>query len=143
MIFLVLLILFSFVESANATIPAPYTCLRTFNIATTGSDGATCGAAGSPCASIQGANNATSIGNTGTPLQGGDCVKLAAGTYNTTVALNITRGGSSNQATGYVVYVGAANHASIINWSGGTPYNGMLFSTSYLIFDGLDFNGNL
>src|SRR5262245_26084334 len=88
--------------------PAPYTCSRNFYVATTGSDSAGCGASqANACASIQGANNNIA-------LQGGDCVNIAAGTYNTSNPININRGGNASNATGYVVYKGAPNLGSKI-----------------------------
>src|SRR5262245_24477239 len=92
--------------------PAPYTCSRNFYVATTGSDSAGCGTSqANACASIQGANNKIA-------LQGGDCVNVAAGTYSTNYLINLSRGGSSNQASGYVTYIGAPNHGSVISWTG-------------------------
>src|SRR5215469_16468197 len=126
------LFLLAIATGAAVAYPAPYTCTRNFFVTTTGSDIATCGTAGSPCGSIQGANNATSIGGTGGTLQGGDCVNVAAGTYSPNTTINITRGGSSNQAGGYVTYIGAPNHTSLIQWTAG--YFGMTPNTAYVIF---------
>jgi hypothetical protein len=92
--------------------PAPYTCSRNFYVSTSGRDTSACGATGSPCATIQGANDALSIGSTGTRLQGGDCVNVAAGTYNRAGTMFLTQGGNAGSASGYVTYVGAPNHGS-------------------------------
>jgi hypothetical protein len=114
--------------------PAPYTCSRNFYVATTGSDSAGCGTSqANACASIQGANNNIA-------LQGGDCVNVAAGTYNTS-GIILNKGGSSNQATGYVSYVGATNHGSKINYTGG-GYLGMAIESPYIIIDGFEFAVN-
>jgi large repetitive protein len=125
--------------SAALAFPAPYTCTRNFYVATSGADSATCGAVGSPCASIPGANNATSIGGTGTVLQAGDCVNVAAGTYNTGQIV-LTRGGSFNAANGYVAYIGAANYGSKLNFTSG--YAGLIAEANYLAIDGFEFAVN-
>jgi Malectin domain len=133
------------VISINAAYPAPsYTCSRNFYVATTGTDSATCGATGSQCATIQGANNATSIGGTGTTLRGGDCVNVAAGTYNTANTISLTKSGNANQANGYVTYIGAPNHASIINFVTGGAFRGIqiVAPAAYIWLDGFDVNGN-
>jgi hypothetical protein len=109
---------------------APYTCSRNFYVATTGSDSAGCGTSqANACASIQGANNNIA-------LQGGDCVNVAAGTYATSTSITLTKGGSFNAANGYVAYVGAPNHGSRLNYSGG--YYGIVFEASYIAFDGFE-----
>lgn len=121
--------------------PAPYTCSRNFYVSTAGVDQAGCGGTGSAvvtgaatCASIQGANNNIA-------LQAGDCVNVGPGTYGTTAVINLNKGGSSNQASGYVSYIGAPNHGSLIQWNADS-FSGLVFSVPYLIVDGFDFNGN-
>jgi hypothetical protein len=115
--------------------PAPYTCSRNFYVATTGSDSAGCGTSqANACASIQGANNNIA-------LQGGDCVNVAAGTYSTNYTIDLRKGGNANTASGYVAYVGAPNHGTIISWTG-SPFYGLRYGVPYLILDGFDFNGN-
>src|SRR3984893_4614142 len=104
-----LALLAAMISTPALSYPAPYTCTRNFYVAATGVDNAICGSSSAPCATIQGANNNIS-------LTAGDCVNVAAGTYNTANSISITKGGSSNQANGYVSYVGAPNHASIINY---------------------------
>src|ERR1700730_14327191 len=76
--------------------PAPYTCTRNFYVATTGSDAGGCGSVGSPCASLQGANDNIA-------LTGGDCVNVGPGTYNMVGAI-LNRGGNANTTIVYVPY---------------------------------------
>src|SRR5438874_1926687 len=80
----------SALSSPPAKYPAPYTCTRNFYVATNGVDNGSCGSVGSPCASMQGANDNIA-------LQGGDCVNFAAGTYNVTntFQISLNKGGSS------------------------------------------------
>jgi parallel beta-helix repeat protein len=83
---------------------------------------------------MQGANNNIA-------LQGGDCVNVGAGTYNTATTINLTKGGSANQANGYVTYIGAPNHGAVINFTAAFD-PGLMINIPYVIIDGFDFNGN-
>jgi hypothetical protein len=116
-----------------------YTCNRNWYVATTGSDTTTCGAVAAPCATIQGANNATSIGNSAGPVQPGDCVNVAAGSYPAVIGITISVGGNANTATGYVVYKGAGISQTKLIFSSGC-YNAISLTASYVILDGLDVN---
>jgi hypothetical protein len=133
---------------APSTWPAPYACTRNFFVSTTGSGAANCGSAGTPCGSLQNANDATSIGNTGTTLTGGDCVNVAAGTYNTTATIQLNRSGTNaaqnaqGLLTGYIAYIGAPNHASIINWTANPGGVGINPTGNWIALDGFDLNGN-
>jgi hypothetical protein len=123
--------------AASAQVPhhfaPPYVCNRNYYVATNGTNNGACSQA-TPCDSIQTASN-------NLPLTGGDCVNVAAGTYNTNYEIDLHKGGVANRADGYVTYIGAPNHASIINYQGG-GYYGLRFYANYLILDGFDFNGN-
>jgi parallel beta-helix repeat protein len=115
--------------------PAPYSCTRNFYVATTGTDATGCGTSqANACATIQGANNNIA-------LQAGDCVNVGAGTYNTATTINLTKGGSANQANGYVTYIGAPNHGAVINYTAAFD-PGLMINIPYVIIDGFDFNGN-
>lgn len=116
------------------SVPAPIACVRNFYVATTGADSPSCGAQSSPCATIQGANDNIA-------LQGGDCVNVAAGTYNTYDTIGLSHGGNANSATGYVTYIGAPYLGSVINFAGAAPV-GLVMTASYIIVDGFEFNGN-
>lgn len=118
--------------------PAPYVCNRNFYVATTGSDVGGCGTSqANACASIQGANNNIA-------LQAGDCVNVAPGVYNTLNSIVLTKFGSSNQASGYVVYKGAPNNTSkILFQAGGSLFRGVdLTGNKYVILDGFEWDGN-
>ena len=125
--------------SAAAPATSFYSASRNFYVATTGTDNATCGASGTPCATISGTQNATSIGGTGTALQAGDVVNVLAGTYNLGTGITLTKGGNANNATGYVAYKGAANNASHLTLNSGCVA-GIYINASYVILDGLDIN---
>jgi hypothetical protein len=130
-----LLLLAVLVSTPALSYPAPYTCTRNFYVATTGVDNATCGSSTAPCATIQGANNNIA-------LTAGDCVNVAAGTYNTDGGIVLNKGGSSNQANGYVTYKGAPNQASIINYTANSLYYGIQIAASYVAIDGFEIKGN-
>jgi len=123
--------------------PNPLTCTRNFYVATTGTDNSTCGASGSPCATPMGADAATSIGGTGAPLTGGDCVNVAAGTYNA-AGVQFNTSGTSNQANGYITYLGAPNHASKIVSNVTSGFGGFMlnFVNNYVAFVGFEIDGH-
>jgi hypothetical protein len=116
-----------------------YTCNRNWFVATTGSDSSTCGASTAPCATIQGANNASAIGNSAGPVQPGDCVNVAAGSYPAVIGITISVGGNANTATGYVVYKGAGIGQTRLVFSSGC-YTAVAITASYVALDGLDIN---
>jgi Malectin domain len=135
-------------SAAPSKYPAPYTCLRNFFVSVGGSSASNCGSSGTPCGSIQNANDASNIGGTGGPLTGGDCVNVAAGTYNTTGTIVLSRSGTNaaqnaqGLLTGYIAYIGAPNHGSIINYTQDTGGAGINPTGNYTALDGFDLNGN-
>jgi hypothetical protein len=115
--------------------PVPLTCTRNFYVKPTGSDVSGCGAIGNECATMQGADQHI------TGLTGGDCVNLAPGSYNTNGKLYISTSGTSNQANGYITYIGAPNRTSKIFWNQPTFFGGAIRG-NYVAFVGLEFDGN-
>ena len=116
---------------------APYQCSRSWYVSTTGTDNSTCGTQSAPCATMQGANNASSIGGSGGTLEAGDCVNVAAGTYSSGASINLTVGGSSNTATGYIVYKGAGMNNTVLQFDGVENHTCLNFIANYLVLDGL------
>src|SRR5882757_5172814 len=87
-------------QAATLAAPGPsavnapfYSCLRNFYVAPTGND-SNAGAQTSPWRTIQHAD--------GTSRKPGDCINVAAGTYNAGVL--VQHGGNAPTPTGYVVY---------------------------------------
>ena len=117
--------------------PNPLTCTRNFYVRPAGTDVAGCGTANTDaaaCKTMQGAD-------ANIALTGGDCVNFAAGTYNTNGHLVLNKSGTSNQANGYITYVGAPNLTSKIFWN--TPsFFGAQVVGSYVAFVGFEFDGN-
>lgn len=117
---------------------ASYVCARNFYVdGAAGSDTANSGSQTSPWKTIQFANDSGR-------LWPGDCVNVAAGTYVQSggggIGLMLNRGGNSNTTTGYVAYIGAANHTTHIT---GNPdvFNLVRIPGSYIILDGFDLDG--
>jgi hypothetical protein len=122
--------------------PAPYTCLRNFYVTTSGSDANNCtNNTTQACASIQGATNNVA-------LTGGDCVNVGPGTYNTSGTIQLNKSGTnaaqngSGLLTGYIAYIAAPNHASIINFTSPGTDTGINPTGSFIAFDGFDLAGN-
>jgi parallel beta-helix repeat protein len=120
----------SFAFPVAPHIAAPYFCLRHFyvNIAT-GVDVATQGTQASPWKTIQFANDSG-------VLKAGDCVHVAAGTYYpSNWGLNLSHGGNTNTATGYVTYIGAPNWATHLK---GSSYSLVTITAPYVVLDGFN-----
>ena len=115
-----------------ASFNAPfYSCVRNFYVSTTGSD-SNAGTQASPWLTIQQADSSARMP--------GDCVNVAAGTYNANVV--IQHGGNAPTPTGYVVYrcatldkchVLAPGQGSL--WLIQTPAN-------FSVVDGFEIDGN-
>jgi len=145
--------------AAPAHYPSPLTCTRNFYVSPSGSDTATCGASAgtnpygaSNCATPWGADAATSIGATGTTLTGGDCVNVLGTTptetalgssgwtaYNKTTTATFSRGGTANQANGFITYVCSVNHGCYIGSTANNPIN---LNAMYIALDGFEIDGH-
>jgi parallel beta-helix repeat protein len=108
-----------------------YTCENNFYVATDGND-SNPGTQAEPWATIQ---------NADTPARaGGDCINVAAGTYEANVL--IQHGGSAPTATGYVVYRCAALDACHILAPGGGHLWGFEKAGNFVVVDGFELDGN-
>jgi hypothetical protein len=111
-----------------------YVCLRNFYVAPppAGNDAHDGTSPQSPWATLTKAN----IGRVA-----GDCVHLAPGTYHLTGEVTITSGGNAATPAGYVVYrstkMGAARLVAAVKFN-----HMMRITTHYVMFDGIDFDGN-
>jgi serralysin len=128
-------------ESAQAaTLAAPgpsavnapfYSCLRNFYVAPTGND-SNAGAQTSPWRTIQHAD--------GTSRKPGDCINVAAGTYNTGVL--VQHGGNAPTPTGYVVYRCQTLDRCHVLAKGAGHLWGITKSGSFTVIDGFELDGN-
>jgi uncharacterized protein DUF4038/malectin (di-glucose binding ER protein)/collagenase-like protein with putative collagen-binding domain len=115
---------------------APYTCLRNFYVAVNGTGN---GTQASPWGTMQQANDSGM-------LVGGDCVNVGPGVYPTG-SVNLSSGGNSSaqdgngKLTGFVTYIGAINHGSIIRSNAAASFL-IGQNSNYLIVDGFDIDGN-
>ena len=145
--------------AAPAHYTSPLTCTRNFYVSPAGADTATCGASAgtnpygaSNCATPWGADAATSIGATGTTLTGGDCVNVLGTTptettlgssgwtaYNKTTTATFSRGGTANQANGFITYVCSVNHGCYIGSTANNPIN---LNATYIALDGFEIDGH-
>jgi hypothetical protein len=144
--------------AAPAHYTSPLTCTRNFYVSPSGSDTANCGAGpmgtAANCATPWGADAASSIGNTGTTLAGGDCVNVQGTTPTETLLgssgwtaylhsgqISFNRSGTSNQANGYVNYVCSVNHGCYIGLNGSIGTD-MIRLNDYQAFDGFEMDGH-
>lgn len=140
-------LLFAVIFSTSAfAVPAPYVCLRDWYVATTGSDSGTCGAVGTPCQTPWYVSTFGNLGSSGTGVRAGDCVHVAAGSYDAGGGFNLTTGGNANTSTGYVAWIGAPGQTSRILASTCNYTTSVLafltgYAANYNIFDGFEFDG--
>jgi hypothetical protein len=103
-----------------------YTCQTQYFVAPTGNDG---NSGTSMADALQTIGAATKLA-----LQAGDCVTVAAGTYNETVL--VTSSGSADTCTGYVVFRSESpGAAKVISTD---AYNGFMVNANYVMVDGFD-----
>ena len=109
-----------------------YSCVRNFYVATNGSDSNNGTSPSTPWLTIAHADTASRTG--------GDCINVAAGTYNAGNR-SLTYSGTSATSSGYVVYRCTTLDACIITDSAGGFLAGYNNSShpAYLIFDGFNF----
>ncbi|HEX5183913.1 MAG TPA: right-handed parallel beta-helix repeat-containing protein [Allosphingosinicella sp.] len=133
------------VAALIASAPAPnYTCVRRLHVDPIAgrswsayADGG--GSRAEPWKSVEDADKAMDGGKP--VLRAGDCVDLAPGTYELHRGLRLTHGGSRNAADGYVVYRSQVPGAAHL--IAATPFYAMIdVKTAYVIFDGLELDGN-
>lgn len=120
--------------STTTTASTSYTCVRNWYVAQNGSDKAAGSSATTPWLTLQHAD-------TSGLLKAGDCVNVANGTYPMTSTAYLNTGGSSNSATGYIVYRSINPHGAKIQASAvgmGDMINAM---GNYMIFDGFEIDG--
>jgi hypothetical protein len=103
-----------------------YTCARQLFVSPSGSDANSGTSSSTPLATIGAATRLA--------LKGGDCVTVAAGTYDET--LSITTSGSSDTCTGYVVFRSEAQGAAKVVST--DTYQGVLVGANYVMLDGFD-----
>jgi hypothetical protein len=103
-----------------------YTCVREFFVSPSGSD------------ANDGKSQATALNTIGAAtkltLKGGDCVTVAAGTYQENVV--VAASGSAETCTGYVVFRAASQGAAKI--VSDDMYHGVWVDADYVMVDGFD-----
>jgi parallel beta-helix repeat protein len=115
-----------------ALLAAPfYSCVRNFYVAATGSD-ANPGTQASPWQTIQHADSAARTG--------GDCINVAAGTYQANVLL--THGGTAPTAIGYVAYRCQTLDGCHILAPGTGHLWGIRQPANFVVVDGFELDGN-
>ncbi|HXW70819.1 MAG TPA: hypothetical protein VEK34_05180 [Methylocella sp.] len=110
-----------------------YTCARNWYLDPNGNDNNSGNSSSSPWQTMQRADASVS---------GGDCVNLAPGAYYT-APITITHGGYANTSTGYVVYRSTTPQTGHIIMAYSAYVDLININTAnYLIFDGLELDGN-
>lgn len=112
----------------------PYTCTANRYVSTTGSDSNNGTTPSTPWLTIARANSSVPAAGT--------CINLAAGTYNISSQLVIDHGGSTSSATGYVVYRSSTLGGAKIRASSVINGDMVRIFTGYVMFDGIEFDGN-
>ena len=112
-----------------------YTCVRNWYLDPNGSDS---NSGNSPSSAW------ATLGKADANVMPGDCVNLASGVYGVSAYVMLTHGGNANTSTGYVVYRSSTPRGAIIRAIAqqGPDIDLVYASASYLIFDGLVFDGN-
>lgn len=128
-----------------------YSCVHNWYLSPTGDDSNSGKSPSSPWFTMNRADQS---------VQPGDCVNLAPGTYAYTPSsvphanstpVTLTHGGNMNTSTGYVVYRSSTPDGARITLTGPLGHsiqNGLEWSdlvnvnASYMIFDGIEFDGN-
>ena len=115
----------------TAAIAPFYRCVRNFYVSTTGRD-SNAGTQASPWLTIQHADSSSRMP--------GDCINVAAGTYNARVL--IQHGGNAPTPTGYVVYRCTTLDKCHVLAPGGGHLWGISNSGSFSVIDGFELDGN-
>lgn len=112
------------------TAAAAYQCLRDFSVSPSGSDDLP-GTAAAPWRTVSHALSADH--------RAGDCITLEDGTYTEAITWS-ENGGSTDEATGYVVLRAENQHGSRLRPPPGA-YSTLTIRSSYVVVDGLDVIG--
>ncbi len=107
-----------------------YSCVRNFYVSTTGSDSGA-GTSSSPWLTIQHADSAS--------RQAGDCINVAAGTYQASVLVQY--GGNAPTPTGYIAYRCETLDGCHVLAASGSHLWGIEQPANFVVVDGFDSTG--